>query len=251
MYAEASFRSEICSQAVLWEELIILDRKNGFFKVKAEDGYLGWIEENQLVRRRSSDTPPLRMVTAQLVAFGTGPEPGGTSIRSVSAGGYLKVTAEENGGFSVEFPDGKTGWTGETGIFDRPALSRSEIASLAFTYLGMPYMWGGKTPPYLDCSGFVQLIHKLFGISIPRDARDQFAAARKATDDPHEARKGDLLFFSEGGTVSHVALSAGDGTVLHSRGMVTVNSMRPGHELFRGRLLDTFAGVGTFLDEDL
>ncbi len=88
------------------------------------------------------------------------------------------------------------------------------LVDQAMTYLGTPYVWGGTDPAVgLDCSGFVQRVHRDLGIELPRVSRDQ---ARGGTPVPSldQARPGDVLAFGE--PVNHVAIYAGDGMMVHS-----------------------------------
>ncbi len=247
MYREPAFRSEICSQAVLWERVVFMERNNGFARVVSEDSYTGWIAENQLISNAENDMVSLEMVTPQSAALTAGKNLGAQTVRTVSAGGYLQVVSRKENSIEVRFPDGRTGWTGNTRIFDRPELSRSGVTGLVRSYLGLPYFWGGKTPSGIDCSGLTQLTFKLCGLGIPRDAHDQCEEAAKVSDEPLGATPGDLLFFSENsGVITHVGMSLGDDTVIHCRGMVGINSLRPGSPDFRHELLDAFVCVKSF-----
>lgn len=84
--------------------------------------------------------------------------------------------------------------------------------------IGRPYTYGGSTPSSgFDCSGLTSWAWKQAGVSIPRTSRDQHRWADRISRE--ELRPGDLVFYSSGGpsgTVSHVALYAGDGRIVHA-----------------------------------
>lgn len=108
--------------------------------------------------------------------------------------------------------------TGRTAL--APALSTSgngvgqALVDRAMTYLGTPYVWGGTDPEVgLDCSGFVQRVHRDLGIELPRVSRDQ-AKGGTPVASLDDARPGDVLAFGE--PVNHVAIYAGDGMMVHS-----------------------------------
>jgi len=108
-------------------------------------------------------------------------------------------------------------------------------------------VWGGRTEWGIDCSGLVQGTYAARGIALPRDSDLQSLAGREIKIDPtgssYEA--GDLLFFAERGRVSHVALWAGAGRIVHaalSRGGVGGDDLF-GPEPRMVRLRENLVGV--------
>lgn len=100
------------------------------------------------------------------------------------------------------------------------------------TLLGVPYLWGGRTPMGMDCSAFAQLVLAEQGIALPRDARQQFRAGRRRRRDEAPAL-GDLVFFGNPGqVVSHVGIALGDGYFAHCRGYVRINSLDKDNPLY-------------------
>lgn len=88
------------------------------------------------------------------------------------------------------------------------------VVRQGMTYLGVPYLWGGTDPNVgLDCSGFVQRVHRDLGIELPRVSRDQ-AKGGQPVDSLAEARPGDVLAFGE--PVNHVAIYTGNGMMVHA-----------------------------------
>jgi len=81
-------------------------------------------------------------------------------------------------------------------------------------YLGVRYVYGGSTPKRFDCSGFVQYVYRLEGVELPRTSR-QMAGSGIAIDRKAMA-VGDLMLFAQDGPISHVALYAGNGRIIHS-----------------------------------
>lgn len=91
----------------------------------------------------------------------------------------------------------------------------AELVEEARRFLGTRYVWGGMTTDGIDCSGLTHMAARVFGLTIPRDARDQIRALTSVDVDQVEA--GDLYFFAKpDGRVTHVAIATGpvaaDGT---------------------------------------
>jgi hypothetical protein len=107
-------------------------------------------------------------------------------------------------------------WT--FGAFELKGLN--SINKTAGYFLNAPYLWGGRSLFGCDCSGFVQVIYKIHGIRLKRDA-DQQAEQGDAIASLSKARLGDLAFFAdETGRVSHVGLVISPGEIVHGSGYV-------------------------------
>jgi hypothetical protein len=86
-----------------------------------------------------------------------------------------------------------------------PALSsRMEMVTYSQKQLGVPYVSAGDNPSGFDCSGFTCFVMKNVGKNLPRRAKDQYEASVKLK--ANEAMMGDLVFFSNGGEISHVGM---------------------------------------------
>lgn len=108
---------------------------------------------------------------------------------------------------------------------------RQEILTTAQQYLGLPYVWGGRSAEGVDCSGFVMQSYTLNNIYLPRDS-DEIANVGRMVGYPgwmDAMLPGDLMFFA--GTrrmITHTAIYMGDDKVIHSLGKgVQIQSMNP------------------------
>ena len=100
----------------------------------------------------------------------------------------------------------------------RPAPAATSVIGTAEQYLGVPYKWGGSSPASgFDCSGYVKYVYGRQGVQLPRTSREQARAGARVTPEVSSLRQGDLMLFAEGrNPISHVAIYAGGGRIIHS-----------------------------------
>ncbi|MFY9631545.1 MAG: C40 family peptidase [Candidatus Cybelea sp.] len=99
------------------------------------------------------------------------------------------------------------------GILARTSRMALGLTTSALRFLGVPYVFGGTSTSGFDCSGFVQHVFGLMGISLPRTADAQYDVGRPTVGGP---RAGDLVFFDTYGGVSHVGIYLGRGKFVHA-----------------------------------
>lgn len=91
----------------------------------------------------------------------------------------------------------------------------ADIAAYAQKFVGNPYVYGGTSLTNgADCSGFVQSVYKQFGVEIPRTSASQSGSGKSVSLD--NLKEGDLIFYSNGSRVNHVAMYIGGGQVVHA-----------------------------------
>jgi cell wall-associated NlpC family hydrolase len=93
-------------------------------------------------------------------------------------------------------------------------IDGDRVIDIANNYGGVPYVRGGTTPKGFDCSGYTQYVFAQMGISLPRVAASQYNWAEKIS--ASDRKPGDLMFWSNGGGIHHVAIYAGDGKMWDS-----------------------------------
>lgn len=98
-----------------------------------------------------------------------------------------------------------------------------QAVELASHEAGDPYVYGAAGPDAFDCSGLTMYVYAQLGVSLPHSSAAQAAMAQPVSD----PQPGDLVFFTDGGSVYHVAIYAGDGMIWHAPHSGTVVSLEP------------------------
>lgn len=244
---EPAHRAELASQLLVGELVVPLGRvREGWQRVENEaDGYRGWARTWGLVPTDAAGAQRwrarARVRVCALSTQATARPGAGLAVGPLPWGGRVIGGRTHGGHRLVEWPDGRRGWVPAEAV--RPLRSRRRaLLERAFQLLGVPYLWGGRTPAGLDCSALVQLLLAEQGVTLPRDARDQHQVCRELRGG-EEPRVGDLAFFARPReAVSHVGLWVGPDTYIHARGWVRVASVEPGNPLCDKELVPQFRG---------
>ncbi len=246
IYRKPTFHSEVDTQVLLWEKLEFLEKISPFLRIRTEDQYEGWIEEHQ-VAVSSEPKTEWHLVSSLTENLYTQPDVNSQVIRKVGAGTRLPVLEKRGEWYKVILPDEQQAYIAASAFSNLPAFNRKNLISVAERFLGVPYIWGGKTAFGFDCSGLLQLAYKLLGKEIRRDAWMQFEDSKPVSKNPADAQPGDLYFFSEDGQkITHVAIALGNKKFIHARGMVQINSLDESEPDFMADLLKNFVEVRTF-----
>jgi hypothetical protein len=230
---EPEHSSELLTQSIMGETMTRLDERGDWYLVMLDDGYHGWVRSwnaGQFPRETAASYGERAgaMVSASVTYVLSEPKAGSLPVSDITAGTKV-ITGETAGDYvQVELPGGRTGFIEAGSLEDLPEGPPSSAAVLerARRFIGIPYIWGGTSAKGFDCSGLVKRVFRMEGIETPRDA-DQQSAVGRPVDEASlvEIPGGALLFFGEGGRVTHVAISLGGGKFIHSYGDVRINSL--------------------------
>jgi cell wall-associated NlpC family hydrolase len=235
------------TQALYGERLLVIGVRTGWLRVVAvgqltrldSRGYPGWVPTRQV-----TTTAPLSAASVATVIRPTAwlRNSGGRNVIEISIATRLPVASRSATTVTVATPTHAKLLIPSSYVAVRApsvaAISRSEanVLATARKFLGLPYLWGGRSGFAVDCSGYTQLVYRLVGITIPRDTGDQATTGRAAS--LSSLRVGDLVLFREGSSISHVGLYAGGGLMLHAPHTgSTVRTASAGHPALARRLL--------------
>lgn len=238
---------EIIDQAILGSEVRIFKIEKRYWAFcQLDDQYLGWMTISSLVTGDRNLIERWRQAEKLIVTANYGQiweKPSDKSVRSVSdvvRGNLLIYRGKKRGWYHVELPDGRSGYiraslaTPANSFFNAlKNRSVNDVITTAYQFIGLPYLWGGRSTKGFDCSGFTQTVFKLNGVELPRDANMQVKAGEPvALDDSlTHLKPGDLLFFGKDiDHIIHVGMYIGNSQFIHSDGMVRINSFNPKDE---------------------
>ncbi len=221
---EPSERSEMITQVLFGECFEIHEQFFGWRKVTLEyDGYQGWIDQRMITplserNYRKIQGRPLAVSTDILSLVPAGPDQNMMIVAGSSLPCWRPYKHEFSIGRDVYKMSGQF-------RYRHPAAVRSFIIQQALMYFNAPYLWGGRSPFGIDCSGFSQIIYKMAGIRLPRDAGDQVFLGT-ALSFVEETLPGDLAFFDdEEGKIVHVGILWEKNKIIHASGKVRIDNV--------------------------
>jgi cell wall-associated NlpC family hydrolase len=201
---EPSDRSEMVSQGLFGEQLDVLEKQEKWSMIRMQsDGYEGWVDNKQVELDPSVDDSVMVNIPLMRILH-AGNEHGWVTAGAVVSA--QSIAAQE-----------QMSWSG----------SKEDVEKCARLFLNAPYLWGGRTVMGIDCSGFTQLVMRLNGVSIPRDAYQQ-AEMGATISFIEETQIGDLAFFDNAeGRIIHVGIvmrnSEDQVEIIHASGKVRVD----------------------------
>lgn len=248
--AEPKFRAERLTQAIFNEKVEILNEKENWSYIKLANEYLGWIQSNRILKTDKDKVDAFlskinHVVSSSIINLYEQSDFNSGILTKLVFNTKL-VIGKISGKFAeVICPDDRKGWVDKTKITKCSAQKKvnssnvDELIELAKAFIGVPYLWGGKTPFGFDCSGFVQTLFDFFLLEIPRDSKDQMKCGMLVRRE--NLRLGDLIFFP-----GHVGIYLSNGEIIHanlSRGHVSIDSLEKSHPNYIAHLDKNFLGT--------
>ena len=189
----------------------------------AYDGYEGWVDQKMItsIPERTYEKIEKSPVAVSSDIFNLIPMDEEQNIMIV-AGSSLPCWRPYKHEFSIGREIFKM--TGNF-TYHQPEDIRKFMIQQALMYFNAPYLWGGRSPFGIDCSGFSQIIYKMVGVKLPRDAKDQVHLG-EALSFVDEAKPGDLAFFdNDEGNIVHVGIIWEKNKIIHASGKVRIDNV--------------------------
>lgn len=235
MYSRPSEKSDVVSQAIYGSNVLLLQARGEWSKIQTSDHYKGWTPSRYLRilltgNGYATDGPTVQVQSMFANIYAETDVTKHKPVITVPFETKLEVVPEATSTASKEASsDAHEGWvhvhlagltnawiqSGDV-IREVRALSIPEAIELGKRFMGVPYLWGGRSSFGFDCSGFTQMLVRSRGIEMPRDADLQAAWKGVSPVERADLQPGDLLFFgSSMKDITHTGMYIGEGQFIH------------------------------------
>ncbi|WP_430812865.1 MULTISPECIES: NlpC/P60 family protein [unclassified Carboxylicivirga] len=220
--ADASERAEMVTQLLFGETYDILEKEGNWTRIRMHyDAYEGWIDSKLVLGLSNTEVENWQkadkwVVPSPFIKLVSEPD---KTAHIISGGSSIFFNGSDRNSFSIGNKEYylSGGYKGES--------PQASIADNANAFINAPYLWGGRSFYGIDCSGFTQVVYKMSGYDLPRDASQQVELGASISF-VEEAALGDLAFFDDAeGRIVHVGLCLGKGDIIHASGRVRIDKL--------------------------
>lgn len=219
-------KSEVVSQGLFSENISILEEWGRWLKIKTlVDNYVGWAKKEGVCSRTSAfitEESASLVTTCRLAAhlYEHADTIYGPMLTLPFESRLVVIEDQPHASrwLKVVLPDFRMAYIqrGDLSTNSSP-MSCQEVCLLSYSFLGLPYTWGGRSSFGYDCSGFVQMLYRQMDIFLPRDAKDQFTFSGFIESPIETLMPGDLIFFGFSKEhIKHVGFALGAGKFIHT-----------------------------------
>ncbi len=216
---EPNHQSEMTSQILFGEIFRIIENTNKWSYVKITfDNYEGWIDSNNITELSEDSFNHINSnpgyVTQNLSNIVLNDK---NEQIILPMGSILPNFNKANKSFTIS--------ENQYQLLGKYNDDKPDIVNLSKQFFNSPYLWGGKNPFGIDCSGFVQVIFKVIGGKLPRDANQQVNLG-STVNFISDVKPGDLAFFDDDeGNIIHVGIILNNNEIIHAFGKVRIDKL--------------------------
>ena len=235
MYSNPTEKADVVSQAIYGTNVKLLLARGEWSRIETPDHYRGWTPSRflRIILTGNGYATSGLTVQVQSLFANVYSEPDVTKHKPVVTIPFeakLEVVPDDPKGARNSKKESHEGWlhvrlAGQTLAWiqagdvtaDPKPLTIPESMELAKRFLGIPYLWGGRSSYGFDCSGFTQMLVRARGFNMPRDADKQAAWSGVVRVERKDLQPGDLLFFGESAKeITHTGMYIGDGQFIQA-----------------------------------
>lgn len=212
-----SHRSEMLSQVLFGEKYNFKDQAGHWLKIETQfDKFTGWIDMDHMQHSQINENSAGHVLNRSLLCF----KKDNTKL-VLEAGCDIYAPDFEKKTFTA----GNDTYIADKDFSKQYITADETLADTAMKFINSPYIWGGRIPSGIDCSGFTQLVYKIHGKQLPRNSWQQ-SELGTAINFIEETKPGDLVFFDDDrGKISHVGMIISRGLVIHGSGRVRIDTI--------------------------
>ncbi len=216
MRIEAVDQAEMVNQILFGEHFKVLEVRKKWSKVRlAHDSYEGWVCNKQWIEIEEDIYKQLEKEVATIAI---------DILDIISKDHHQPIVI---GSILPSYKSGHALINNEMYQFDGLTTAgftkKEKLVENALMYLNAPYLWGGRSPLGIDCSGFTQMVYRLQGVDLPRDAYQQ-AEVGTTLSFVEESEAGDLAFFDNNEErITHVGIILENNHIIHASGKVRID----------------------------
>lgn len=221
---EPSDKAEMVTQLLFGDHYKIIEERSKWVKIRiAFDKYECWIDRKQAYEVSKEEYENIETSKewtlctdlVNIIQYARNSE-----LQPIAMGSVLPNIQDG----VVSIGDESFSFSGSS-CHSKAAITRSKILENALLYINAPYLWGGKSPFGIDCSGLTQMVYKIAGKKLPRDAYQQ-AEIGTTLSFVEEAKDGDLAFFdNDEGSIIHVGILMNENEIIHASGKVRIDKI--------------------------
>ena len=200
---DSTSKSELVSQLIYGEFFKVIQNNAKWFYIESiDDNYKGWINYSQFKEISEFDFKTLKKTEPVILNNIFSEVETGRGKMSITIGSKISSSFILNHKLKL-----KTNY-------------KNSIIENSMKFLNSPYLWGGRTPFGIDCSGFTQQVYRLAGYQLLRDANQQAEQGKEIK--LKNSKPGDLAFFGEK-KVTHVGILINKNKIIHAFGSVRID----------------------------